>query len=255
MIYELEDTNRVAALFAGWQDTMIWSCLQKVMGRVYVDSLEEPHSAMAMLGDFCFLAGRPVREVACYKPEWCRQDFMIMVPENEEWEKLLLECYGEKAKKVTRYAVKKERDVFDRDRLKRLAEALPEGFSLKIIDEELYSRCMETDWCRDFVALYPDYAHYREHGLGVVVWKDGEIVSGASSYSGYLGGIEIEIDTREDFRRRGLARACGARLILECLERDWYPSWDAQNPWSLALAKQLGYHFDHTYTAYEIWGY
>lgn len=49
-----------------------------------------------------------------------------------------------------------------------------------------------------------------------------------------------------------MARACGARLILECLDRGLYPSWDAQNPWSAALAEQLGYRFCHTYPVYEI---
>ena len=39
-------------------------------------------------------------------------------------------------------------------------------------------------------------------------------MAGASSYTVYDGGIEIEIDTRPDVRRLGLALACGARLIL-----------------------------------------
>ena len=91
-----------------------------------------------------------------------------------------------------------------------------------------------------------------KYGLGVVLLKDGEVVSGASSYSGYIGGIEIEIDTREDYRRKGVAYICGAKLILECLDRKWYQSWDAQNRWSVALAEKLGYHFDHAYVAYEI---
>ena len=81
-----------------------------------------------------------------------------------------------------------------------------------------------------------------------------ELVSGASSYTSYEGGIEIEIDTRKDHRRRGLAYACGARLILECLDRGLYPSWDAQNLWSVALAEKLGYHFDHEYAAFEVYG-
>ena len=77
-------------------------------------------------------------------------------------------------------------------------------------------------------------------------------MSGASSYSGYQSGIEIQIDTKESYRRKGLAYICGAKLILECLERGWYPSWDAQNLCSVALAEKLGYHFDHAYPAYEI---
>lgn len=78
---------------------------------------------------------------------------------------------------------------------------------------------------------------------------------GASSYSAYLGGIEIEIDTKKEYRRKGLASVCGARLILECISRDLYPSWDAQNLWSAALAEKLGYHFGYEYDAYEIYGY
>ena len=51
----------------------------------------------------------------------------------------------------------------------------------------------------------------------------------------------------------GLASVCGAKLILECQERKLYPSWDAQNLWSVALAEKLGYHFSYEYTAYEVW--
>lgn len=85
-----------------------------------------------------------------------------------------------------------------------------------------------------------------------MVLKDGELAAGASSYSTYREGIEIEIDTREDHRRKGLAYQCGAKLILECLKRDLYPSWDAPNKWSAALAEKLGYRFSHEYIAYEI---
>ena len=120
------------------------------------------------------------------------------------------------------------------------------------MDEPLFWQCREIGWCRDWVAQYEDYGQYKRYGLGAVIMKDGEPVSGASSYSGYRGGIEIEIVTREDFRRRGFAYICGARLILECLDRGWYPNWDAQNKWSVALAQKLGYHFDHEYTAYEV---
>ena len=66
-------------------------------------------------------------------------------------------------------------------------------------------------------------------GIGAVICKDDIIVSGASSYSRYKEGIEIEIDTKEEYRRKGLAYICGAKLILECLERNLYPSWDAHN--------------------------
>ena len=86
----------------------------------------------------------------------------------------------------------------------------------------------------------------------MVIKKDGVPVSGASSYSVYNGGIEIQIDTRTDYRRQGLAAAAAAALILECLDRNLYPSWDAASLWSVALAEKLGYQFDHEYDAYFV---
>ena len=71
----------------------------------------------------------------------------------------------------------------------------------------------------------------------------------------YNGGIEIEIATRKDYRRKGLATICGARIILECMDRNLYPSWDAQNKWSVALAEKLGYHYERTYPAFEIYAF
>ena len=47
-------------------------------------------------------------------------------------------------------------------------------------------------------------------------------------------------------------RACAAQLILKCLEKGWYPSWDAANLWSVALAEKLGYHRGEEYMIYEI---
>lgn len=252
MIQKILRPESAAPLFEGWQETLIWSCLQGIMGNIYGDSEGHPACAMALLGDFCFLAGEPCRELVAYRPEWYRQDFLIMVPQNEEWAALIEDCYGQRAKRVVRYAIRKEPDIFDRDRLRAAVAGLPQGHELRMMDEELFRRCREISWCRDWVAQYREYALYWEHGLGAVILREGEPVSGASSYSGYQGGIEIEIDTREDCRRQGLAYVSGAKLILECLERGWYPSWDAQNRWSVALAEKLGYHFSHAYPAYEI---
>lgn len=255
-IYRLDNPQAAEALFAGWQETMIYSCLQGVMGEVYAAG---PRSAMAMLGDFCFFAGEPDAELVSYKPENCDRDFMIMVPRDssggEGWTEIIQQVYGEKVRQVTRYAIKKEENIWDMAALQKAVGELPDGYVLRGIDEEIYYRCMEAEWSRDLVAQYRDYEQYREWGIGVAILRGQEMVSGASSYSSYRGGIEVEIDTREDHRRKGLAYICGAGLILECVSRGLYPSWDAQNLWSVALAEKLGYHFDHTYTAYEIWEY
>ena len=255
MIYEITDTNNVSSLFDNWEETLIWSCLQGIMGKIYADDLNVPTAAMAMLGDFTFFAGKPNTELVSYKPSWCTQNFMIMVPQNNSWQNTILQFYQEKAKIVSRYAIKKEPYCFDKEKLETIIAALPEPYKLCMIDENLYHLCKAESWSADLVSQFSDYESYRNLGIGAVICKDNTIVSGASSYSRYQEGIEIEIDTREDYRRKGFASVCGAKLILECLKRNLYPSWDAQNRWSVSLAEKLGYHFSHEYTAYEIQGY
>ena len=251
-IEQMQHPEFATELFAGWEETPIWSCLQGVMGNIYGDHPKHPASAAAILGDFCFLAGEPSKALVTYKGEESR-DFIIMVPQNEGWEQIIQECWGEKAKKVTRYAVKKEQNNFDREKLQKMAANLPEGYVIKAITQDIYELCKEMEWSRDLVGQYKTFAEYERLGLGFAVVKDKELAAGASSYSSYRGGIEIQIDTQMKHRRKGLARACGATLILECLKRGLYPSWDAQNPESIALAEQFGYHPDQPYTAYEIW--
>lgn len=255
MVYEIKDMTAVAAIFDGWNETLIWSCIQGVMGHIYADDKKHPTSAMAILGDFVFYSGVPSKEIIDYRPDWCKQDFIIAVPRNEQWSALIREHYGIRAKQVVRYATKKEPNAFDRNKLIRMSENLPQEYTIKLIDEQIYNCCKNEEWCRDLVSQYETYKLYKELGFGVVALKDNIPVSGASSYSSYMGGIEIEIDTRKEYRRKGLASACGATLILECIKRGLYPSWDAQNKWSLALAQKLGYHFDYEYTAFEINGY
>lgn len=248
MLYELTDTSKVTHLFEGWQETLIYSCLQKVMGKVIVTDLECPKSAMAYVGCFAFYAGEPCRELVINKPE----GFVIMVPKNKAWEACIEECFPT-AKKVVRYAIKKD-TKFDKDRLKNMVDQLPDGYELKKIDEKIYDMCLPDPVTRDFVSAFGSKEKYLEMGRGMVILKSGMIVAGASSYTRYNEGIEIEVDTVEKERKKGLATIVCAALILQCLDEGLYPSWDAMNMNSVRLSKKLGYEFDHEYIAYEVSG-
>ncbi len=244
----MTDTSNVVHLFEGWQETLIYSCLQKVMGKIIITGLEYPKSAMAYVGCFVFYAGEPDRELVINKPE----GFVIMVPQNKAWEACIEECFPE-AKRITRYAIKKD-TRFDKDRLRDMAAGLPEGYELKEIDEKIYDMCLSDPVTRDFVSSFESKEKYLEIGRGMVILKSDRIVAGASSYTRYNEGIEIEVDTVSEERRKGLATIASAALILRCLDEGLYPSWDAQNMNSVRLAEKLGYEFDHEYTAYEVSG-
>lgn len=257
MLKKVTDTQSVSHLFDRWQETCIWSALQGIMGNIYAEDTEYPDSAMVILGDFCFLAGKPNAELVAYKPADYGKNFIIMVPENEEWATLIEKHYKEDAERNSRFAIHKDKGNFDKEKLEQAVASLPEGYELKMIDKALYDACLFEEWSADFVSNYKDYAMFEKLGLGVLmVEKDtGELVAGASSYSSYKDGIEIEIVTREDHRRKGLAYRCASKLILECLKRNLYPSWDARTMISVALAEKLGYVYSHEYVAYEISGY
>lgn len=246
MVFELEDTSKVESLFSGWEETLIYSCLQKVMGKVYVTDQDSPKSAMAFVGCFAFVAGEPDRELVINKPD----GFVIMVPQNGRWAELIENCFPG-ARKVTRYAIRKD-TVFDREKLEKMASGLPEGYELKKIDSDIYDLCVQDPVTADFVSAFGSKEKYLEIGRGMVILKDGKFVSGASSYTRYNEGIEIEVDTIPDERRKGFATIVCSSLILACLDEGIYPSWDAHDMNSVQLSKRFGYEFDHEYIAYEV---
>lgn len=223
---------------------MIWSCLQGVMGRAVWN--ESRTAAAIISGDFGFLAGKPDEGVLRRVPG------PLLVPRSGDWFPLIERVYGGRAVREVRYAILKEPDIFDRAKLSRIAASLPEGYEMRRISEELVPVLLAEEWSKDFCSAFDSPADCCRRGVGYVALWDGVPVAGAGSYCVYCGGIEIEIDTREDHRRRGLAAACGARLILECLERGLYPSWDAHDLRSVALAEKLGYHRGQPYPVYWI---
>ena len=251
MIQIVRSLASVAPLFAGWQETIIWSCLQGEMGEVYAPVGEAPVSALATLGDFTFLAGEPREELVRFLPPNRRPDYHILVPQNEGWARCIAGVYPQ-ARRVTRYATEKTGMLFDRTRLARLAARLSPSDQLCPVNATLYQRCLASPWSRDLVAQFPTPAVFARRGLGMAVLRRGRLVAGAASYSRYRGGIEVEVDTHPACRGQGLATAASAALLLACLDRGLYPSWDAHTRQSLALAEKLGYRYSHAYPAYEV---
>lgn len=235
--------DKIEALFHDWDMPMVRACIQGHMGRVAV--LGED-SAMASIGDFCFFAGRPLPELVA------QADAPILVPGDGDWVRLIQGTLGEGAVPFTRYATRCAPQELDCDRLIGFTRALPRRFELQPIGRGHYFTLMEEEWSRDLCGCFRDATDFLEQGLGLVVTEGERIVAGASSYAACDGAIEIEIDTRPDRRRLGLASACAARLILECLARKIYPGWDAHDRRSLALAEKLGYQLDRPYTAFWV---
>lgn len=234
-------------LFGDWDKTMIRSFLQGHMGRMLTSGGDTPRSAIIDIGDFCFLAGEPDAELL-----GGLKGFKLLASKDDTWAALIEDFFGKRAKKIFRYAIKHEPDVFDRSILTSYVKALDANYELRMFDKEIFELARANAWSADLCSQFRDFNDYQRRAIGAAVLHEGKLVAGASPYVVYDNGIEIEIDTKPEFRRRGLATVCGAKLILECLDRGIYPSWDAHDLRSLALAEKLGYHLSHSYVTYEL---
>lgn len=239
-------------LFSGLQDSLILSCIQNYFGTAWVDDCSSPASGRIISGDFCFLAGEPKEELLYGENGKLLRKGIIMVPDHSEWHPVIEKTYGSQCERKERYQIKKEGDIFDRNLLRKYINGLEDGYVLSEIDQSLYDTVISLEWCEDFCKQFRNWEHFHERGMGFVICRDGEIVAGASTYTSYREGIEIQIVTRGDYRRKGLALICSSALILKALENNLYPHWDAANMASVGVATKLGYHYDKPYTAYEV---
>ena len=245
-IIKIEDTACIKSLCSGIEETMVYSCLQGCMGTIY--ATEDLKSVQLSIADFCFFLGVPSKELLKNKV-W--GDFVIIYLQNQSWEDNIKEIYPAVREHI-RYATKKNENHFDILALKFNIQSLPSKYVLKAIDEEVYHQVISQQWSYDLCSQFKTAEEFVNRGIGFVVMDDYEVIAGASSYTIYNEGIEIEIDTRKDKRRQGLARVCASQIILACLEKGIYPSWDAHNTASLDLAVSLGYVFDKEYKVYEL---
>lgn len=234
-------------LFEGWDAALTQTYLGGCMGSMTADDRQAVTAAFIAVGDFCFLAGEPGERLL---EKICAPK--LLVPRDERWERLIETFYGERARKFTRYAIKKEHNAFDREKLGAYVGALSPDYEPRLFDRAAFDMALREEWSRDLCSQFADYADYEKRAVGVAIFHRGGLVCGASPYAVYPDGIEIEIDTKPEYCQKGLATACGAALILECLGRGLHPGWDAHDRRSLALAEKLGYHLDHPYTAYEL---
>ena len=85
-----------------------------------------------------------------------------------------------------------------------------------------------------------------------MVLKNNELIAGISSGLVYRGAVEVEVATRPNEQGNGFAKKLGAAMILESLNRDMFPLWDAHNEASKKVAEFLGYELVEPYEAFEL---
>jgi RimJ/RimL family protein N-acetyltransferase len=253
MIYEANDAvkKKIMPMFEEMKDTITLSCLQGHMGKAWVDDLEHPTAAQIIVGIFVFYVGNPETEAA---EELLRNlpEHSLVIVETDEWKKRIEAVHKGSLDKFLRYQFHKNPEHLDKAHLQTFVESLPTGYELKKVDSAIANDPDFHAISEDFTAQFNSIDDYLERGIGYAVLHSEEVVCGASSYSIYDDGIEIEIATHPNHRRKGLATVVAAAIMIDCLEQGKYPSWDAANQESAKLAEKLGYVFAEAYDTYYI---
>ncbi|KAB2441133.1 GNAT family N-acetyltransferase [Bacillus luti] len=253
MIFEasIQTRDKLVTMFEDFNNVVLLSYLQGHMGTAWVNDLENPTVAQVTVGIFTFYAGdsnaKETEELVRNIPER-----MLVVVNSEEWKKRLETCYERKIDKFLRYKFKRNAEVFNRSKLQSFISVLPKGYELRRVDEDIVNNPTLHKVSEDFISQFQSVEDYINRGIGYCILHKGEVVCGASSYSIYDKGIEIEVATDHNHRKKGLATIVSAALILNCLEKEIYPNWDAANPTSAKLAEKLGYVFDRAYDTYFV---
>src|SRR5689334_16327891 len=251
MLIELDSDNRASLrkLFDRYPYVhgSVAAVIEGGMGRVFADAQEEPCVALAVL-DFHFLAGDPLNANAPLLFKLLQPGNVVIAP-TPAWRHLVAVTYPNALTVYRREAFQAEQ--FDVDNLRRFCQALPSGFALQEVRLEEVTQ-FATDLDPALVYNFRSHEEFITQGVGMGILHQGRFVSGASSAAIGGGKFEIEIQTHRQFRRRGLARAAAAALILYSLEHGIEACWDAANEPSAALARQLGFHSTRKYEAYRL---
>ena len=217
------------------------------MGDAFADDMDNPKVGCLHLSRFYLLAGEADSDAAIEMVGEIPRE-SVLVGANANWEGRIRQVWGDNLDSWTRVAFGPGR--WDRARLQTFARDLPAGYVIKpVTDAEVEGFAKLADW---LISNYPTHNAFLAQGFGFAIEYAGKVVAGCGSFAVGGGKIDCGIATLPNFRRRGLATAVAAAMILHCLEHDIDPCWDAANEISAGLAEKLGFTNPTPYNAYTL---
>ncbi len=244
MIFEVteqKNLEKIKILFDDIRFYMGNSVLDGVMGKAFVDDVDNPNTAFLIVRNYCFISGniedKDLKEII----DKNFKNYTLIPSDNIACK--IEKIYANNIQKSQRYSIKKD-VTFDKEKLYQMANSLDKKFKLVQIDETLANNIKKLK----FINITDNY---KEYGIGFCCIYNNEIIGVASSNIFYKDGIEVNIKVKEDYRRKGIATALASMLIIECLNQNKKISWDAANMNSVVLAEKLGFKYDSEYNIYK----
>ena len=186
---------------------------------------------------FVYLDGRPEAESAAAVEEAYTNRPLVCL--TDDWERFIKERYPGAAV-YRRHMMKPARTFTFPEQ-----PPLPEGYRIAAMDEAAFRLHPFGHGMN-----YASYDAFRAEGSGTAVSCGDRIVACASSFLSLDGEIELDVFTAEEHRGKGLAAACAAGMLRDCMERGIMVHWDALNETSLHLTEKFGFEREAEYDVY-----
>lgn len=247
---QLSPTNRevIRPLFADYPylQGLVHGVLSGAFGQAFADQPDHATVGMICIHDFVFFAGNAATPTATAMLQSCPPGAWL-IGQDATWHKRFGEQWAQ-LKQKARFAFQAPA-VWARERLTALQHELPIGYTLKPITEANAARFAQLS--TSLVDFDGQGQPTMAHSVGFGIEVEGQFVAGcAGAPAG--GMLDFEIQTALAHRRRGLATAVAAAMILHCLDYGLKPCWDAANEMSARLAEKVGFVGRTRYSAYQV---
>lgn len=238
--WDSEDRTHVRPLFEPHRRAraLIFPALDLGLGNVWANSLETPTVARLQFAMINAVAGDSLSSDAKDIIQMIEPMQLVLAPD-EGWTQIIKELWGDRLGIQPRTILSP--DSLDIDYLKQLKEQVPSGYTLERMSLEDIKR-VDKRRAIHIPSFFGGSENFYNNGIAYCIKHEGKVVSMASTFTPYTDKFEIQVDTlNSKHRRKGLATAVSAALMVHALENGMTPYWDAANEASIHLALKLGY--------------
>ncbi len=235
-----EDRTKVRPIFEAHRRAraVIFPALDQGRGNLWTNSLESPTVARLQLAIINALAGDSTSPDA---EEIVRiiEPMQLVFGPDDEWTGLIKEIWGERMGIQPRTLLSPK--SLDLDNLRNLRKKIPSEYTLERMDLETI-KGVDKRRAMHIPTFFGSSEDFFKMGIAYCIKHEGKVVSMASTFTPFTDEFEIQVDTlNPEHRRKGLATAVSAALMVHALENGLVPHWDAANEASIDLALKLGY--------------
>lgn len=201
-------------------------------------SFGEKHGCILDAG-FIYLTGEADATLTDDFFKWWKD--RMFVPSSESWENAI----KGRMVSVKRYEMHIDMAKLNEHMLSAYVKDVTAEYKIVPFDEQIFAQKPYHHG-----ANFASWDDFKQNASGFVALYDGKPVTSASSFLTRGSETELDVSTSKAHRRRNLALACCAAMLLDCRDRGLEVHWDAQNMPSRHLAEKLGYELGREYTAY-----